>query len=222
MDDILLTPEQIEAKLNKMLNQLNALQTKRFNEFGMSVSPYLHASTKDAVSSIKQTITAARQARIKELQVSGESLEAMNQQQSAVEMDIQSLNASLKNSLKLAKTAKRRIMPSIIKARKKREQSKKAMERRIKRIGKSGGHRKKSGMRKYRDIMDQIRNGDRDDVRGMKSDDVFLAAEQLVADGKTGKLWSAKDFQDAIMKAKYGNLQNQIQNEDPLDDNEYT
>ena len=51
---------------------------------------------------------------------------------------------------------------------------------------------------RYKAIMDNIRKEDRDDVRGMDYNDVFVAADALLDD--TTDYWSAEEFEEYIMK----------------------
>ena len=51
---------------------------------------------------------------------------------------------------------------------------------------------------RYKAIMDNIRKIDRDDVRGMDYNDVFVAADALIDD--TTDYWSAEEFEEYIMK----------------------
>lgn len=51
---------------------------------------------------------------------------------------------------------------------------------------------------RYKAIMDNIRKVDRDDVRGMDYNDVFVAADALIDD--TTDYWSAEEFEEYIMK----------------------
>lgn len=51
---------------------------------------------------------------------------------------------------------------------------------------------------RYKAIMDNIRKIDRDDVRGMDYNDVFVAADALIDD--TTDYWTADEFEDYIMK----------------------
>ena len=46
--------------------------------------------------------------------------------------------------------------------------------------------------------MDKIRKIDRDDVRGMDYNDVFVAADALIDD--TTDYWTADEFEDYIIK----------------------
>ena len=51
---------------------------------------------------------------------------------------------------------------------------------------------------RYKAIMDNIRKVDRDEVRGMDYNDVFVAADALLDD--TTDYWTADEFEDYIMK----------------------
>jgi len=51
---------------------------------------------------------------------------------------------------------------------------------------------------RYKAIMDNIRKVDRDEVRGMDYNDVFVAADALIDD--TTDYWSAEEFEEYIMK----------------------
>lgn len=51
---------------------------------------------------------------------------------------------------------------------------------------------------RYKAIMENIRKSDRDLVRGMDYNDVFVAADALIDD--TTDYWSAEEFEDYIMK----------------------
>ena len=51
---------------------------------------------------------------------------------------------------------------------------------------------------RYKAIMDNIRKQDRDDVRGMDYNDVFVAADALLDD--TTDYWTAEEFEEYIMK----------------------
>ena len=51
---------------------------------------------------------------------------------------------------------------------------------------------------RYKAIMDNIRKADRDAVRGMDYNDVFVAAGALIDD--TTDYWSAEEFEEYIMK----------------------
>lgn len=51
---------------------------------------------------------------------------------------------------------------------------------------------------RYKAIMDNIRKQDRDDVRGMDYNDVFVAADALLDD--TTDYWTADEFEEYIMK----------------------
>lgn len=51
---------------------------------------------------------------------------------------------------------------------------------------------------RYKAIMDNIRKEDRDDVRGMDYNDVFVAADALIDD--TTDYWTADEFEEYIMK----------------------
>lgn len=78
---------------------------------------------------------------------------------------------------------------------------------RIKRTGKrldkirpyvGGATEGREAHERYKAIMDNIRKSDRDDVRGMDYNDVFVAADALIDD--TTDYWSAEEFEDYIMK----------------------
>lgn len=51
---------------------------------------------------------------------------------------------------------------------------------------------------RYKAIMDNVRKKDRDDVRGMDYDDVFVAADALLDD--TTDYWTADEIEAYIMK----------------------